>query len=103
MILLVFAAIIGLFIGIANIFVGIYFQTVVPLEYMGRVGTVQSTICMGEIPLSNMVFGVLFDKINPTIIFLLSGIIVIIPVLLYKKVLLSVDDENDDKEIVLNN
>lgn len=103
LILLVFAAVIGLFIGIANIFVGIYFQTVVPLEYMGRVGTVQGTISMAAIPLSNMIFGILFDKIDTTIIFLLSGVIVIIPVLLYKKVLLSVDIERKDEEIALNN
>lgn len=96
-ILLMFAAIIGLFIGVANIFVGIYFQTVVPLEYMGRVSTVQSTICMAAIPLSNMIFGILFDKITPIIIFAISGVMVVIPVLLYKNTLLSVDIDRENK------
>lgn len=103
LILLAFSAVIGLFLGIANIFVGIYFQTVVPLEYMGRVSTVQGTIAMAAMPLSNMIFGILFDKVNPTLIFVISGIIVIIPVLLYKKILLSVDIEDENNEVALEN
>ena len=103
LILLAFAAVIGLFLGIANIFVGIYFQTVVPLEYMGRVSTVQGTISMAAMPLSSIIFGILFDKVNTTLIFAISGIIVIIPVLLYKKILLSVNIEGENNEVVLEN
>lgn len=89
-----------LFIGIANIFVGIYFQSVVPLEYMGRVGTVLSTGSMAAMPLSNMFFGVLFDQISPTIIFPLSAVMVIIPVLLYKKVILQVKTESKQERVL---
>ena len=96
--------VIGLFIGIANIFIGIYFQTIVPLEYMGRVGTVQSTVCMAAMPLSNMMFGLLFDKIDASIIFPISAILVIIPISFYRKVLLSVDIDkhNTNEENLVN-
>ncbi|SDP63301.1 hypothetical protein SAMN04488529_1109 [Clostridium gasigenes] len=67
---------------------------------MGRVGTVLGTISMAAIPFSSMIFGILFDIMPATIIFPISGIMVIIPVLLYKKVLLSVETGKcEDKEI----
>lgn len=101
--LLIIEAILCLFIGIANIFIGILFQKIVPLDYMGRVGTVLGTISMATMPLSSMIFGILFDVIPVSIIFPISGIMVIIPVLLYKKVLLSVENEiNEDKELEKN-
>ncbi|MBU3102721.1 MFS transporter [Clostridium gasigenes] len=98
--LLVIISLLCLFIGIANIFIGTLFQKIVPLDYMGRVGTVLGTISMAAIPLSSMIFGILFDIMPTTIIFPISGIMVIIPVLLYKKVLLSVETGKcEDKEI----
>ena len=98
--LLIITSLWCLFIGIANIFIGTLFQKIVPLDYMGRVGTVLGTISMAAMPLSSMVFGILFDIMPATIIFSISGAMVIIPVLLYKKVLLSVETEKyEDKEI----
>ena len=53
-----------IFIGIANTFVSAGMQSIVPLEFLGRVSTVVSTVCMIASPLSNMVYGYLFDKIS---------------------------------------
>lgn len=82
---------IGFFLGITNIFVAIYFQAIIPLDYMGRVGTVQSTLCMLAMPLSSILSGFLFDRIPASIIFIFSGILTIIPVLIYKNLLMSID------------
>lgn len=84
-------------VGIANIFIGVYVQAVVPLDYLGRVTTVLSTVCMAASPLSNMVFGILFDSIEISIIFILSAILQIIPLLIYKKNILTVELEDDIK------
>ena len=82
---------IGLLLGIANIFIAIYFQSIIPLDYMGRVGTVQSTLCMLAMPLSSILSGFLFDRIPASIIFIFSGILTIIPVLIYKNLLVTID------------
>lgn len=82
---------IGLLLGIANIFIAIYFQSIIPLDYMGRVGTVQNTLCMLAMPLSSILSGFLFDRIPASIIFIFSGILTIIPVLIYKKFLVTID------------
>lgn len=97
-ILLVITVILGLGLGIANIFLGTLFQKIVPLDYMGRVGTVLSTVSMAAIPLSSMVFGMLFDIMPASIIFIIAGVLVIIPVQLYKKALLTVEDKNEAKD-----
>lgn len=57
---------------------------------MGRVGTVQSTLCMIAMPLSSIISGILLDNIPAAILFALSGILTIIPVLIYKKPLLTI-------------
>ncbi|MGL4736422.1 MAG: MFS transporter [Cellulosilyticaceae bacterium] len=88
------------FVGVGNIFVGIYFQSVVPLEYMGRVGTVLGTVCMAAMPLSSMVYGVLFDILPTWSIFIIAAVLVVIPVLVYRNVLLSVKPESVAEESV---
>lgn len=92
--------VICLYIGLANTFINIYFQYIVPLEFMGRVSTVMGTGCMIAMPLSNMIYGYLFDKISVSNIFLISSVIMVITMGLYKKSLLSINfnEEVEGKE-----
>lgn len=82
------------FLGITNILFGSYFQMIVPLDFMGRVGTVQSTIIMAAMPLSNMVFGLAFDKISAVIIFPIVSLIMLIPLRLYRSTLINIEKES---------
>lgn len=80
-----------IFIGIANTLVSAGIQSIVPLEFLGRVSTVVSTGCMIASPLSSMVYGYLFDKISVSSIFLISSGIMIIAILLFRKSLLQIN------------
>ena len=86
-----------MFLSIANTFINSGLQSIVPLDFLGRVSTVVSTGCMLATPLSSMVYGYLFDKINVSSIFLISSGIMIIAILLFKKSLLQINLEEDVK------
>ena len=60
---------------------------------------IQSTLCMIAIPISSVLSGFLFDRIPASVIFALSGILTILPVIFYRKVLLSVK-LNDSTNVV---
>lgn len=100
LLMLLITFVICLYIGLANTFINIYFQYIVPLEFMGRVSTVMGTGCMIAMPLSNMIYGYLFDKISVSNIFLISSVIMVITMGLYKKSLLSINfnEEVEGKE-----
>ncbi|MBS5937001.1 MFS transporter [Clostridium sp.] len=88
-----------IFIGLANTFLSVGMQSIVPLEFMGRVTTVVSTGAMIASPLSSMLYGYLFDKISVAIIFLVSSGIMIIAMLLFKKSLYEIKiDEQVEEE-----
>ena len=86
-----------IFLSIANTFINSGLQSIVPLEFLGRVSTVVSTGCMLANPISSMVYGYLFDKINVSSIFLISSGIMIIAILLFKKSLLQINLEEEVK------
>ncbi len=86
-----------LYVGLANTFLSINFQYIVPLEFMGRVSTVMGTGCMIAMPISNIIYGYLFDKISVSNIFIISSAIMVIAMLLYKKSLLSINVNEDEK------
>jgi hypothetical protein len=52
---------IGFVITIANITLNTVFQKEIPLDMLGRAGTLMSTVSMGAMPLGTMLFGFLFD------------------------------------------
>lgn len=97
LIMLIITFIMCMFIGIANTFVSAGLQSIVPLDFLGRVSTVVSTGCMLASPLSSMIYGYLFDKINVSSIFLISSVIMIIAMLLFKKSLYEVKIEEEVK------
>lgn len=69
---------------IGNVAVNTMFQKEVPLEIMGRVGTVNTSICMGAIPLGQMVIGFLFDKISAWICVSICAVILFITIMLFR-------------------
>ncbi|MDN3985671.1 MFS transporter [Lactiplantibacillus plantarum] len=75
----IFYCFVNLLLGCLIIFINTpliaYFQTEVPVEYQGRVFSIQSTITSLLIPIGTVIYGVLFDRISGTWIFLGSGII----------------------------
>lgn len=99
--LIVIIFMIGLILSIGNIALGTMFQQEVPLEIMGRVGTVMTSVSMAALPLGQILFGVLFDKIEAWVCILITSFIFLIVSLTFKKSLCA-DDEND-KLIVDNN
>lgn len=99
--LIIIIFMIGLIISIGNIALGTMFQQEVPLEIMGRVGTVMTSISMAAMPLGQMLFGFLFDKIEAWMCIAIASLIFLIVSLIFKRSLCE-DDEND-KLIVDNN
>lgn len=98
LLLLLITFILCLFIGLANTFLSVGMQSIVPLEFMGRVSTVVSTGAMIASPLSSMVYGYLFDKVSVASIFLISSGVMIIAMLFFKKSLYQIKIDKEIKE-----
>jgi len=79
--------IISLMISIGNMALGIMFQQEVPLEMMGRVGSVMGSVCMAAIPIGQIIFGLLFDKIEAWMCVSICSGILFITILAFKKAL----------------
>ena len=86
--------IIGLVIVIVNIATGTMINQIVPLSMMGRVGAVINTGAMAAIPLGQMIFGFLFDKMESWICITIAASILFVSILGFKKALYRAE-END--------
>ncbi len=94
---------IGLSVTTINISVQTLFQKIVPLEYMGRTSTVLTLFATIAIPLGQMLFGYLYDIINPGFVVIINGLIVLITVLIYYGKMKNIDDKNGiEREVVFN-
>ena len=87
---------IGILTTAVNISVGTLFQKIVPMEYMGRTSTVLGLGCTLMIPIGQILFGYLYDIINPGIVMILNGAIIIFTVIVYYKKMHCI--EHDAKE-----
>ncbi|GAA0773113.1 mutanobactin A system MFS transporter MubZ [Clostridium subterminale] len=99
---------IGLITTLGNIIVNTIVQEQVPLNFMGRVVSVMSAVCMAAIPFGQMIFGYMYDKFSASICILISSLILIITILLFRKSLFKCDNENEvenslDEAIDFNN
>ncbi|MBU5590388.1 MFS transporter [Clostridium sp. MSJ-4] len=88
-----------LLMSIVNISLSIMFQQTVPLNLMGRVNTVMSAGCMATMPLGQLVFGIMYDKVSTSLCVVISAIIIIVSLLAFKNTLLPKDSE--DRELAL--
>ena len=100
--MLIITLLMCVFIGISNTCLNSGMQSVVPLEFLGRVSTVVSTGCMIASPLSSILYGYLFDKISVSSIFLISSGIMVVSMLLFKKSLLEINLEKDENEALMD-
>ena len=89
---------IGIFVSIANISILTLFNKVVPLEMMGRTSAVLTLSVTIFIPFGQMLFGYLYDIIAPSYVIGLSGLIIFLALMKYRKSLLSVDRLEEENE-----
>lgn len=88
---------IGVMVTAANIVIGTFFQKIVPLEYMGRTSTVMGVFTAAAIPIGQMIFGYLYDIINPGLVFILNGLIILMVVVIYYKQMAYIDERNAEE------
>jgi len=86
---------VGICVSVINIATGTLFNQIVPLELMGRVSSVYGLVATIFIPIGQMIFGFLYDIIASEYVILLSGMLMMISVLSYKKILYRVDEPNE--------
>lgn len=86
--------IIGLISSIYNIAMSVMFQQTVPLDIMGRVATVMTTVCMACSPLGTILFGFLYDNISASSCLILTAIASTINILIFRKALMANYEED---------
>ena len=94
--LIIIGFIIMLVTSIGNMALGVMFQQEVPLAIMGRVGTVMTTACMAAVPLGQMIFGVLFDKLYTWVCFSIAASILLIVILCFRSSLCKHEKPTDE-------
>lgn len=88
---------IGIASSLVNINIRTLFNQLVPLELMGRTSTVFNLAVTVFIPVGQMIFGLLYDIIIPSLAVTLSGLMCMIITIRYKKDLLSYDELEEEK------
>lgn len=91
LILISTAFIIGFIVTIANIVVGTMFNKIIPIDMMGRVGSILGLLSTILIPIGQMLFGFMYDNIHPSIVTIIIGSLFLIATLLSRKVLVEYD------------
>lgn len=77
---------VALLTTVANIAVGTMFDTLVPKEYFGRVGSVMNMSLMATIPLGQILFGIAIDHISAPLTILVVGLITLLATLYFKNI-----------------
>lgn len=86
--LLIGTFIIGMSATYANISLGTLFSQIIPLELMGRASTIMSMSMTILIPIGQMIFGYLYDRIEANYVFVISALILLIDIFVHRKALL---------------
>lgn len=84
---------IGMFVTIVNIALGTMFQTIVPKEFLGRVGSVMDIGLIATIPIGQILFGIGIDLLSAGFTFVIVGIIIFGATLYFRKPFLKVEEE----------
>jgi len=79
-------------IGVGNISIGTMIQSEVPIHMMGRVSTVMNTGLLAASPIGQMVFGVLYDKIDTWICVFIVFVILFVAIMLFRNTLCSCEN-----------
>lgn len=98
--MLIIVFFIGIFSTISNICMGTLFQKEVPIEMMGRVGTLLNTVSMAALPLGRFIFGYLFDKLPSNVCILIASSLLFITMIYFSNKLLKHSSAKVIKESV---
>lgn len=77
-----------LVISTGNLALNVIMQKETPLDYLGRVNSVLNTSLMAAIPIGQMVFGILFDKLPSYICVIISAVITFITINIFRSSLI---------------
>lgn len=77
--------IVGIAVNIGTIYISCVLQEIVPISMLGRVSTIRGTVGMSFMPLGQLIFGVLYDKISPWMCISLTALLLLSTILLFKK------------------
>lgn len=83
----------GMTVSIANLANATIFQKVVPLSMMGRTSSVLTLLVTIFVPIGQMIFGVLYDIMDPSIVMMVAAFILIVTVYLHKNRLIHMNIE----------
>lgn len=97
--LMVISFIVGVVVTVANIALGTLFNSVVPLELMGRTSTVFNLAVTVFIPVGQMIFGLLYDILITPVVVIISGIILLGTIMKYKVALIRYDEVESEEEV----
>lgn len=100
--IIIIGFIISMIITISNITIGTIFQQEVPLKMMGRVNSVMSTCCIVAIPTGQMIFGMLFDKVDTAICITICALLLFITINIFRRSLCE-RTEFENSAIEVNN
>lgn len=89
----------GLLVTIVNISLGTMFQTIVPREFLGRVGSVMDLGLIASIPIGQVLFGVIIDMYSAAFAVFLVGAIVLGATLYFRKPFLHINKEENKCDI----
>ncbi|QNO14185.1 MFS transporter [Alkalicella caledoniensis] len=81
----------AMIVSLANIGLGTLFDTVVPRQFMGRVGTTMNLGLTIAMPLGQMLFGIALDLFPASYVIAFASGIILLAVLYYQKPLLKAD------------
>ncbi|MGS0973083.1 MAG: MFS transporter [Candidatus Izemoplasmataceae bacterium] len=85
----------GVTISIVNISIMTLFSEVVPLHAMGRTSTVLNLLVTIAIPIGQILFGFLYDTIFTSYVIIISGMIMLFAIIIFRKPMLQVTDKED--------
>lgn len=85
--LIVLSFISGLIVVLINVSIGTLIQNTVPDAFMSRTVAVLQLIATVLIPIGQVIFGFLYDYLPPSLVILISGVIVGLAILRYHKTL----------------
>lgn len=86
----------GITIGVINISIMTLFSQVVPLHAMGRTSTVLNLLVTIAIPIGQIMFGFLYDTILASYVIIISGLVLLLAILLFRKQMLDVEEEVEE-------
>lgn len=95
----IMVCIVTLLSTIVNISLGTLLQTIVPRDFISRVGSVMNLGLLASIPLGQILFGLLVEKVSISLTIIFVGIIVLLATIYFKKPFITNEQEEESCNI----